>query len=114
MESNRTFFKKVKNEDKMSLGDIFSEVGRKHSKEDTARVFIAGTELTTPRESEMLAGWQKPFLFARFFGLTVVVLALCYVFGELFGHPGGYGSALIYAPDLSDRSTHRMISFSRV
>ena len=90
MESNRTFFKKVKNEDKMSLGDIFSEVTRKHSKEDTARVFIAGTELTTPRESEMLAGWQKPFLFARFFGLTVVVLALCYVFGELFGHPGGY------------------------
>ena len=31
-----------------------------------------------------------------------------------FGHPSGYGSALIYAPDLSDRSTHRMISFARV
>jgi len=90
MESNRTFFKKVKNEDKMSLGDIFSEVGRKHTKEDTARVFIAGTELTTPKESEMLAGWQKPFLFARFFGLSIIVLALCYVFGELFGHYGGY------------------------
>jgi len=31
-----------------------------------------------------------------------------------FGHPSGYGSALIYASDLSDRSTHRMISFARV
>lgn len=90
MESNRTFFKKVKNEDKMSLGDIFSEVGRKHSKEDTARVFIAGTELTTPKESEMLAGWQKPFLFARFFGLSILVLALCYAMGKIFGHHGGY------------------------
>lgn len=29
-------------------------------------------------------------------------------------HPGGYGSALIYASDLSDRSTYRMISYSRV
>lgn len=31
-----------------------------------------------------------------------------------FHHPTGYGSALIYATDLSDRSTYRMISFSRV
>ena len=30
-----------------------------------------------------------------------------------FHHPNGYGSALIYASDLSDRSTYRMISFSR-
>lgn len=100
MESNRTFFKKVKNEGKMSLGDIFSEVGRKHTKEDTARVFIAGTELTTPTKSEMLAGWQKPFLFARFFGICALVLALCYVFGELFNHPGGYYLMMIGIPML--------------
>lgn len=100
MESNRTFFKKVKNEGKMSLGDIFSEVGRKHTKEDTARVFIAGTELTTPTKSEMLAGWQKPFLFARFFGICALVLTLCYVFGELFNHPGGYYLMMIGIPML--------------
>lgn len=98
MESNRTFFKKVKNEGKMGLGDIFSEVLRKHSKEDTARVFIAGTELTTPSKSEMLSGWQKPFLFARFFGICALVLALCYVFGKLFTHPGGYYLMMIGIP----------------
>lgn len=98
MESNRTFFKKVKNEGKMSLGDIFSEVTRKHTKEDTARVFIAGTELTTPTKSEMLSGWQKPFLFARFFGICALVLALCYVFGELFGHRGGYYLMMVGIP----------------
>ena len=31
-----------------------------------------------------------------------------------YHHPNGYGSALVYAPDLSDRSTYRMISFARV
>lgn len=98
MENNRTFFKKIKNEGKMSLGDIFSEVGRKHTKEETARVFIAGTELTTPSKSEMLSGWQKPFLFARFFGICALVLALCYVLGELFTHPGGYYLMMIGIP----------------
>lgn len=33
---------------------------------------------------------------------------------EEFGHPNGYGSALIYAEDLSERSTYKMISYSRV
>lgn len=33
---------------------------------------------------------------------------------ELYGHPTGYGSAIIYADDLSDRSTYRMISFGKV
>ena len=31
-----------------------------------------------------------------------------------YHHPNGYGSALIYAADLADRSTYRMISFARV
>ena len=29
-----------------------------------------------------------------------------------FGHPNGYGSALIHAEDLSDRSTYRMVSYA--
>ncbi len=31
-----------------------------------------------------------------------------------YGHPSGYGSALIHAEDLSDRSTYRLISYSRL
>ena len=63
---NRTFFKRVRNENKMSLKDIFSDVFKKHTKEEIDRVFIAGTEFTTPSEAEMLAGWMKPFLFSAF------------------------------------------------
>lgn len=31
-----------------------------------------------------------------------------------YGHPNGYGSALIYAADLSDRGTYKLISYARV
>ena len=81
--NNKSFFKNAK-EGQMSLGDIFSDVTRKHTKEEADRVFIAGTELTTPKERDMLAGWQKPFLFARFFGLFVLGLAALYLLMNSF------------------------------
>ena len=99
MSNNRTFFKNVK-EGNMSLGDIFSDVTRKHTPQETAGVLTAGTALTTPRESEMLAGWQKPFLFARFFLGFVAVLVLSYVMGTLLGHDGGVYLLLVGIPFL--------------
>lgn len=79
MANNKTFFKKAI-DGKITLSDIFSEVGRKHTAKDSARVFIAGTELTTPPEAEMLSTWQKPFLFAKFLVMGLLFLALCYLF----------------------------------
>ena len=72
----------------MSLKDIFSDVTKKHTPEETARVFIAGTSLTTPREEEMLAGWQKPFLFARFFVTCLIGLVLLWVLRIALGYGG--------------------------
>lgn len=92
MSNNRTFFKNAQ-EGNMTLKDIFSDVRRKHTPEESARVFIAGTALTTPDESEMLAGWQKPFLFARFFLITIVCIALCIVLS--FFSPGGTDALLV-------------------
>lgn len=97
MSNNRTFFKNVK-EGQMSLGDIFADVFDRHTPEETARVFIAGTELTTPKESEMLAGWQKPFLFARFFGFSAIILALFYLLAVQFDHSTGKVLTLILLP----------------
>ncbi len=89
MSKNRTFFKKAQRGE-MSYKDIFSQVFQKHTEDETARVFISGTTLTTPSEAEMLAGWQKPFLFARFFLVAAIVAALGYAMGVQFGHPGGF------------------------
>ena len=77
---NRTFFKRVRDENKMSLIDIFSDMTKKHTKEERDRVFIAGTEFTTPNEAEMLAGWTKPFLFFRFFMICLVGFIALYLF----------------------------------
>lgn len=82
MSNNRTFFKNVK-EGHMSLKDIFSDVLKKHTPEESARVLIAGTPLTTPKEADMLSGWQKPYLFFRFFVLCAVVMVLAYFMAAL-------------------------------
>ena len=76
--SEKTFFLNA-TRGHMTLGDIFSDVARHHTPDEVARVFIAGTSLTTPSEAEMLAGWQKPFLFARFFLAAVVTLLVAMV-----------------------------------
>lgn len=88
MSNNRTFFKNAQ-AGQMSLKDIFSETLKKHTPEEKARVLIAGTPLTTPTEAEMLSGWQKPFLFFRFFLFCGIFLALGYGIYSQFGHPGG-------------------------
>ena len=86
MSNNRTFFKEVR-EGHMSLLDIFSDVFKRHTPEESAQVLIAGTALTTPRESEMLSNWQKPFMFARFLLSCAIVIALSYFMAKR-GWPG--------------------------
>lgn len=91
--SEKTFFLKA-SQGHMTLKDIFSDVGRKHTPDETARVFIAGTSLTTPSEAEMLAGWQKPFLFARFFLIAALTMAIALVM-PLLGYYAGYDILLV-------------------
>lgn len=99
MSDNRTFFKNVR-QGSMTLGDIFADVTKKHTAKETAQVLTAGTPLTTPREAEMLAGWQKPFLFARFFLGYGVFLLLCYAMGTFMSHPGGLYLLMVGMPFL--------------
>lgn len=97
--ANTTFFRKAK-EGEMSLRDIFSEVLEKHTPEETAEVFIGGTELTTPKKEEMLAKWKKPFIFARFFGIFLVVLLVSYIIYNYIGHTSGMFTLLAGLPFL--------------
>lgn len=99
MDKNKAFFKNAK-DGKMSLGDIFSDVARRHTPEQTARVLTAGTVLTTPAEGEMLADWQKPFLFARFFLGWLGVLLLAFLMATMVGFGGGYYLLLVGIPFL--------------
>lgn len=73
MSDNHTFFKKAKG-GKLGFADIFSDVFRRHTKEENARLFLAGTPLTTPDEASMLSKWLKPYLFARIFLAGIVLI----------------------------------------
>lgn len=88
MSENKTFFRELSWR-KLTLREIFSDVFRKHTSQEIAQVFIAGTPLTTPLEEDMLSGWQKPFLFARFFLYTLLFLLISFCF-IYFTDLGGY------------------------
>ena len=81
---NKTFFKKAIKEE-ISYRDIFSDVFVKHTKEDTARIFIAGTPLTTPSRAKMLAEWTKPYAFVRFFVIDLLAIGILYAMNYMFG-----------------------------
>ena len=99
MGGNTTFFRTAK-EGSLTLGMIFANVFKRHSKEDTARVLTAGTTLTTPDETEMLTTWQKPFLFARFFLIYGSFLLLTFCLASVLKHTGGYYILLVGIPFL--------------
>ncbi|MCC8082332.1 MAG: PrsW family intramembrane metalloprotease [Lachnospiraceae bacterium] len=73
MSENRTFFVKAERGD-IKVKDIFSDVLRRHTPEENARLFIGGTALTTPDEASMLSKWMKPYMFARIFLLVLIVV----------------------------------------
>lgn len=99
MDKNKAFFKNAKNGN-LSLGDMFSDVARRHTPEQTAKVLTAGTVLTTPEEGNMLVDWQRPFLFARFFLGWLGILLLAFLMASMVGFGGGYYLLLIGIPFL--------------
>ncbi len=99
MSQNKTFFKSAKN-GTLSMGEIFSDVTQRYTPEETAQVLTSGTPLTTPAEASMLAGWQKPFLFARFFFGYGAFLLMAYLMASMLNYAGGYYLLLVGIPFL--------------
>ncbi len=61
-----------------SLGDMFSEVFKKRTQEETDEYFICGTSKTTPPIEKAITGWPKPWFFMR----VLIFMGLIY-FGFL-------------------------------
>ena len=91
MPGNTTFFAKASVQ-KITWKDIFANVFKKHTSEDAAKLFMAGTTLSTPHESRMLGEWRKPWVFARV-GLVGLVFSIAmYV---VMGFVGGFAVNLL-------------------
>lgn len=98
-KNNKTFFRRAESGE-LGYKDIFSDVFKRHTEEDTARVFIAGTSLTTPNRAGMLAEWIKPFLFARFFAVGALAAAILGGFFYMTQHELALYMLLILIPCL--------------
>jgi len=68
----------------VDLKDVFSDVFKKHTKEDAEKLFISGTTLTTPDEKEISTSWPKPWLFGRVFLVLAVTFIFLYISTEIF------------------------------
>ncbi len=65
---------------RVNLKDLFSEVFKRHTKDEAETVFIAGTRTTTPQLADVSDEWAKPWLFSRILvGFLVAFFALLFM-----------------------------------
>ena len=70
------------------VGDIFKAgLSRKTSVNDTERVFIVGTDRTTPELEEIESGWPRPIVFWRILAGGVGAYLLLRLLWTEFGNP---------------------------
>lgn len=85
---NTEFYGKVVGS-KLTVADLFTDVFKKHPKGAGAKMFMAGTPLSTPTPDRMLSEWQKPWLFVRVLAVGLVFAAMCYFEGFVQGYGAG-------------------------
>jgi len=68
----------------VNLRDVFSDVFKKHEKEEGEALFISGTKATTPVESDIPSTWPKPWLFSRVFLILASTYILLYICTFMF------------------------------
>lgn len=90
---NTTFFQKAsENKRSISWADIFSDVWKKHRKDQRTALLTKGMGSHIPAPNRMLSDWQKPWLFARVLiaglALSVLIGISCVIFP-------GYGMLLM-------------------
>ena len=76
------------------LRDLFSQVFKKHSQEEREELFVCGTKNTTPKESEMIGEWPRPWLYARVLVMFAVVFAGLYLMLAEFGNTNAIPGAI--------------------
>lgn len=90
---NTTFFQKAsENKRSISWADIFSDVWKKHRKDQRTALLTKGMGSHIPAPNRMLSDWQKPWLFARVLIAGLVLSVLIGISCIIFP---GYGMLLM-------------------
>lgn len=69
----------------VNLRELFSDVWKAHSREESEQIFIAGTSYTTPDISDVSDEWIKPWLFSRVLSYFLLVFAMLIFAGYALG-----------------------------
>lgn len=84
------------------LGDPFSQILKRHSKEEAEELFIYGTPKTTPAPKDIITTWPKPWLYSRVFLyllLTEILLWLCVIgFQNIYSAAGMFFIGAMVVP----------------
>lgn len=75
--------------------DLFSNVFKRHSREEAEDIFICGTTRTTPPLNEVSETWPKPWLYSRVFLCFVVTYVLLHICSILFNNANAYPGLII-------------------
>lgn len=74
--------------------ELFSDVFKKHTQEEKDELFVCGTGKTTPKESEMVSEWPRPWLYSRVFLMFAVVFAGLYFMVMKIGNANAIPGAM--------------------
>ncbi len=77
---------------KFSLNDLWCDVFKKHTSEESDSLLISGTSHTTPSLRELCTTWNRPWLYSRVFIVLLITFALLtactYLFQNIIAIPG--------------------------
>lgn len=80
----------------LRFSDFFSEVFKRHSKEESEEIFITGTSATTPDIRNAPKTWHKPWFYSRVLALLLIAFAGCIVVWQLFENPIVLPSIMVF------------------
>lgn len=63
---------------------LFSDVFRKHTKEEAENIFICGTSTTTPEKGFVSKSWPHPWLYSRVLLMFVIAFSLLWICCSVF------------------------------
>ena len=81
---------------KLRYGDFFREVFKHHEKGEAERIFVCGTEETTPAISEVSTKWPRPWLYSRVLVLLAAITALFAVGASTFDSFIGLAGLVVF------------------
>lgn len=84
-----------KNTVKLNWRDLFTDIFKKHTKEEAEEIFIGGTAKTTPPLESVSDSWPRPWLYSRVFMCFVVTYILLLICSLSFQNPNAIPGLMI-------------------